>query len=588
MTAIVSPAWTDTRTSFAADALLSAVATAAMLALHAVRGFPTLAASNGDNDSLMRLVQVRDLLAGQGWFDLHQYRMGFEGGLEIHWSRLVDLPLAALVAIFGETAAITIWPTLLFGVGLLLILRAARVVGGAAAVPPALVVGGLALYFINQFPPGTVDHHNVQLTLALAALLCLLRSRDAAAAPAIAGLCAGLMLAVGMEAAPYVAAAGGLAAMLFLVKGEEEARLARGFGIGFAGVAALAFGATVPAGEWTSVQCDAFSLPQVSLAVLGGGGLAAIASLRLSGRGRAVALGGLAVAAALLAATAFPQCLADPYAGLDPRLKRYWLDAVSEAQPATAILMSRPAIFAGFYITPVLALGLLGWKLARREADRRHVVLAAFLATAVGVSLWQVRGAMFSLPIAAIALAAWIAVARTRAVAEGTPAAVLTMAAAWLLSVNMVWQLAVAVMVPQRLEDAADGGEAASKCYARADYAPLARLPAGTVLAISNLGSSILSQTSHRALAGPYHRNVAGNLATLDMLMGSPETARTLAKAADVDYLLVCPGNAETTSIARWAPEGLLAQIVEGSVPRWLELVPETRDQPIVVYRLRP
>ena len=43
-------------------------------------GFPTLADSGGDNDSLMRLVEVRDLVAGQGWFDLHQYRMGGDGG----------------------------------------------------------------------------------------------------------------------------------------------------------------------------------------------------------------------------------------------------------------------------------------------------------------------------------------------------------------------------------------------------------------------------------------------------------------------------------------------------------------------------
>src|SRR5690606_28265498 len=52
-----------------------------------------------DNDDIMRLVQVRDLLAGQGWFDLMQYRLGLEGGILMHWSRLVDLPIAALIRI---------------------------------------------------------------------------------------------------------------------------------------------------------------------------------------------------------------------------------------------------------------------------------------------------------------------------------------------------------------------------------------------------------------------------------------------------------------------------------------------------------
>ena len=29
-----------------------------------------------NNDDLMRATQVRDLLNGQGWWDLHQYRLG--------------------------------------------------------------------------------------------------------------------------------------------------------------------------------------------------------------------------------------------------------------------------------------------------------------------------------------------------------------------------------------------------------------------------------------------------------------------------------------------------------------------------------
>jgi hypothetical protein len=50
-----------------------------------------------DTDDALRLVQVRDLLGGQGWFDLHQYRIMAPEGILMHWSRLVDLPLAALI-----------------------------------------------------------------------------------------------------------------------------------------------------------------------------------------------------------------------------------------------------------------------------------------------------------------------------------------------------------------------------------------------------------------------------------------------------------------------------------------------------------
>src|SRR6185369_11999382 len=60
----------------------------------------------GDTDDNMRMMQVRGLLEGQGWYDLAQHRMA---GSNIHWSRLVDLPIAALKLLFmpifgGRTA----------------------------------------------------------------------------------------------------------------------------------------------------------------------------------------------------------------------------------------------------------------------------------------------------------------------------------------------------------------------------------------------------------------------------------------------------------------------------------------------------
>src|SRR5688500_8939772 len=50
----------------------------------------------GDTDDNMWMMQVRALLEGQGWFDLRQYRLSPPGGADIHWSRLVDLPIAGL------------------------------------------------------------------------------------------------------------------------------------------------------------------------------------------------------------------------------------------------------------------------------------------------------------------------------------------------------------------------------------------------------------------------------------------------------------------------------------------------------------
>jgi hypothetical protein len=188
------------------DAALAALAALLALCLHAASGFPTLAASHGDNDSLLRLVQIRDLLGGQGWFDLHQYRMGPEGGFVMHWSRLVDAPIAAIIlavssltgsAALAETAALVAWPLVLMAAALAFMLRLARAVGGDWALLPALTIGGAALHFVGIFAPGNIDHHNVQLVLTLAALTALAVGRGFPSA-AIAGAASALMLAVGM------------------------------------------------------------------------------------------------------------------------------------------------------------------------------------------------------------------------------------------------------------------------------------------------------------------------------------------------------------------------------------------------------
>src|SRR6202163_5098690 len=84
-------------------------------------------------DDAMRLVEVRDLIAGQGCFDLMQHRLD-PAGLPMHWSRVVDLPLAGMILALrpllgsngAEAAALVLWSTLLFGAALLLVAAIAR------------------------------------------------------------------------------------------------------------------------------------------------------------------------------------------------------------------------------------------------------------------------------------------------------------------------------------------------------------------------------------------------------------------------------------------------------------------------------
>ncbi|WP_244673054.1 GtrA family protein [Mesorhizobium sp. 131-2-1] len=581
------------------DLLAALLATLVALLVNAHAGFPELTNNGGDNDSMLRLVEVRDLLAGQGWFDLHQYRMGLEGGFVMHWSRLVDAPLAAIIlaasALTGsmaaaENVALVAWPMLLFGAAVFYLTRAARSFGGERAVLPAVVVGAAALYFIGIFSPGAIDHHNVQLTLTVASLSLLLEAPMRRSAALFSGLCAALTLAVGMETAPYVATIGAVVALLFVVDRSGESRIARDFGLGFAGVSALVFITTIPASAWGQAQCDAFSIVQFAVAALAGAGLAVIASVDAAGRTRLrriVSVGLLAAALAAVILVVFPQCLAGPYANLDPRLKQLWLDHVDEAQSLFVLLAYDPARVAARYATPLMAIVLLALRWRQGGWRRQDSLVGVLLVVAFIVSAWQVRGSTFSVALAVIPLSAWIARWRERVEVSPSRSTSLRMAAAWLLSVNALWAGTATAMssafgTGKAIDDVAD-----TNCESKASFASLARLPGTTVLAISNLGSPILAYSGHRAFAGPYHRNIAGNLLALDAFLGSPEAARKIVESHHVGLVAVCRGSSESQLLAETAPKGLLAGLMDGGVPEWLEPVAETRGAPIEIYRVR-
>ncbi|MDX8525478.1 GtrA family protein [Mesorhizobium sp. MSK_1335] len=582
------------------DLVLALLAALLALAIDAWSGFGPLTDAGGDNDNLLRLVEVRDLLAGQGWFDLHQYRMGLEGGFVMHWSRLVDAPIAAIVlaasALTGsrplaEDVAQVLWPALLFFGTLFFTARAARSFGGGGAVLPAILIGGAGYYFIGIYATGALDHHNVQLMLTMASLALLLEAPARRWAALFSGLSAALTLAVGMETVPYVATIGVCVSLLFVADAGERT-IARDFGLGFAGVAALVLVVTVSPSAWGVAQCDAFSVAQFVVAAIAGIGLAALASTKPAARSwhrRLASLAALGVVLVVVVAALFPQCLAAPYASLDPRLKDLWLDHIDEAQSLFTLLVRDPARVAARYATPLVAIILMAQHLRRGGWRRQDSLVAALLFVAFAVGAWQVRGTTFSIAFAVIPLSAWIAKWRARAETSSSLGAALRLAAVWLVSINPVWTgvAAAASMAFDKGTAVADGGTMDRTCERKATFAPLAGMTGTTVLTISNLGASVLAYSGHRAFAGPYHRNVAGNLLALDAFLGSADDARRIVEAHSVGLVAICPGNIETQILTRKAPQGFLAGLLHGSVPDWLEPVGETKGGPIELYRVR-
>lgn len=585
------------------DLGLSLLVAAAMVLMHAWQGFPHIFGPNADNDSLMRMVEVLDFLSGQGWYDLHQYRMGPEGGFLMHWSRFVDAPIAALLVLAklvtgsmerAETIVEIVYPAVLMTAAMYLLLRLVRRLGNAESLLPAVVIGGLAFYHLPLFQGASLDHHNVQLILVLVAILLLMPASVPDHRRFLAGFGAGtaaaLSLVVGMETAPYVALAGAVAAIAFLFRGDVEHPSAAGFGAGFALVSFLSFVATVPASLWGTPRCDAFTLPQMSVAALAGGALFAVASIpacRANFKRRFLSLAVLAGAVMALVFFAFPECIAAPYAGLDPKLKSYWLNSVAEAQSIRQVLVAQPAMAATYYCTPLLAALVLGLRLRKGRLGRGELIFGAFLVMAILVSFWQVRGVFFSIPFSVVPLAAWVGGWRARIGDHPTKGDTVRLLAVWLVSFNIVWTI-VAQSAAHQFAPGTVPEDRLSKtsCVSRSDYSALASLPQATVLAVSNLGAPILRYTPQRVLAGPYHRNVEGDLATLNAFIGTDAEAHDIVRRYGVTIVASCPGNAETIALSRKAPNGLVAHLAKGEVPAWLVPVPATAGQPLKLFRV--
>ncbi|MFP5076720.1 hypothetical protein ACLE20_05385 [Rhizobium sp. YIM 134829] len=551
-----------------------------------------------DNDDVMRLVEVRDWLAGQSWFDLVQPRLGLEGGTLMHWSRFVDLPIGLLIRFFdlflsseaAEAAALTAWPLLLILPVLLAIGRACRSIGGQPVMLAGFVLGTLSLLSNPRFQPGNIDHHNVQILLVTLMVMGLVERGRPVLGHAVTGLAAGLAIAVGAETTPLVAVVCAIVACRWAVHGARLRDEATAFGLTLAITVSAAFFATTPPHLYSTVTCDNLSLGFFTLATAGGS-LLALCSLTVSAKSARIRLGALALAAVGLAALAVavaPQCLQSPLATLDPLLKSLWLSHVEEAQSILAIAETRPS-FLGFGY----GVGLLGtlicllraWRGERREL---HLIFLALVLSALLIGMVQARGTVFASLLALYPLA--LAIIDLRRHAHGPPrraSAELAFALLVLLSIPSVWGLGtIGLMTVTGKETELTGARSAGACTGRDAMAPLAAEPTGVVAGPSNLGASILRFTAHRALSGPYHRNQQGLLAGLRAGMEPPPAAARLLQESGATLLAFCPSDGEVALLSSTYPDGLYAALLRGEVPAYLTPVNGSRDAPLRLYRV--
>lgn len=609
---------------------------------HPLSPFRTLALS--DPDDYMRLNQVINWLQGQGWYDLSQPRMAPGAHTIVHWSRLVDLPIALLMQPFmalGMTSAALLasflMPPILFVFLLTLVDRLAEPLVGKDRARLATLFVLFAPSLMVNFAPGRVDHHAYQILIAGFGLLSLQRILSSAEGWRWA-IASGIAFACGMWIGTEVMP--GL--ILFILclsifagwRGGFVLRNAAVFGGALALAAALVLPLALPPEEFSSRALSWFSPAYVIFAALACGvfGFSWLLGRNIRNNalrlGLVIALGCIADALLLYYA---PNLLNGPFADYSLFNSSTALDNISEAQAlarAFAIDMDNPlswraaaGIFIRFLLLPLAALIAIIYAARKAKPRDRDVwfIYGAFLLSAILLMLfWQVRIARFT-QLFAIAPLTWLLLAWWKQIGKslkGRPrftaeiGAFLALGALPILILPTFFRPTSLypnlVMFPAaRSAPGCPLTETAQFIAGPMGY----RDRAYTILAGMNEGPELLFRTPHRVIGGNF--NVPANRDVFDFFNARNESRpRAILRKWDIDLVLVCRSvppflagldrpKLGKTAFLRPGADGnlrlvsdperptLIEKLVNGRAPGWLKPVEIPRVKDYLLFEVR-
>jgi hypothetical protein len=550
----------------------------------------------GDSDDAMQLVEVRNFLGGQNWFDLTVARLDPPHGVFMHWSRIIDAPLALMIKTFklfmpaeaAERATRICFPLLLQGLLYVGVARLARLLAGRAAVLPAIVLTLLSGMIFTQFQIGRINHSASQIVLLIFMLGSFVDALDPAKArrAAFVGILAAISLAISLEDLPWIFVFAALAIGFFVARGVEMRTQLIAFGAGLGVTLLLTYVVTIGPARWFYESCDAYSFVYLVPGLAGAAMLVLLGAASPWLKSVPARLGAACAATLCLgAAVAFgkPICFLDPYAGIDPLLRDLWLKHVEEAlpfyryvimRPAAAIIMLMPlllgfaAVVAACYVEK--GLGRLRW-----------LTIASLAAAGLLLCFWQIRIFAFVGPVALLG-GAWAIVRWRDRLSRGRWHEASALALVLVLPFSSIgWALAAMGFANPTHEHE----RARAACLASSAFVPLAHLPPGMVAGPIDAGSHILALTPHSVLAAPYHRDNHGNRAALDAFLAPPNEAQSILRANNVRYVVNCSGFGELEAWAKRAPNSLAMHIVTNTPPAWLKLLPLNGVYQVFVIR---
>lgn len=537
-----------------------------------------------DPDDALRLVQLRDLVAGQGWFDSVQHRIDPPAGTAMHWSRLVDVPLWLVALIAGETAALVIVPLLTLGVIVWATGQLAARLLGPDKVLYACLVGGFLPALVAQVQPMRIDHHGWQIAMVALAALAL-SDRNSRRGGMAAGLAMAAGLSISVELLPLSAAFAGVLAWRWWREPGAAGWLVAYLQALAGSLAALFLLTRGPLA--LTPWCDAISPPYLGFFAVAAVGATAAARFHLRGIAALIALAASGLAGLVLLGWSAPQCLAPPFASLDPLVRDYWYVHILEGQPLWRLTLDRAI---PLLVPPLAALGacLALWLTTPPRTRTCWAELAMLLTAATLLGLLVSRSLAFAAALGTVPLGWLLALLLEKArSAAGLVRKVGAVAAIVLLLAPSV-PLTLAGMLVRPEHKAAPVKLADAACNVRARAASLASLPTGVVFAPLDIGPSILLESRHAVIATSHHRAEAAMADVIGAFIAAPDRAEAIVVRHRADYLALCTDLAEARLYASRHPEGLAAALAGGNTPAWLEPVERLSTAEFRVYRVRP
>ena len=389
-------------------------------ALHPVSPFYTHRLE--DPDDVMRLNQVMAWLQGQSWFDLSVPRLSPGDSTVIHWSRLIDVPIALVALPFKPFLGIhhalfiaaLLVPLFWFALFLAMLIALAQPFVGPDRAKLTSVMALFAPLLLYCFTPGLVDHHGVQILIAGFGLLSLFhilendRGSFFAVLSALAFACG---FWIGAESLPWAMAFIACLGLGAAIRKEFVAHHAALFGLCLFGFTTILLPLALPFDSFSSRALSWFSPAYALFAGLSGavfvlGWVFGFPVNDLKARFSLYAL--LGIGAGLGFFALIPNALNGPFADYNAFDSTVALDNIIEAQPLIDSLhVNRfmPVTFVPFVLIllrflalPVIAFFVcLNRALKAKDGSRLlWFVQGVFLLAAILLSLfWQFRVGRF-------------------------------------------------------------------------------------------------------------------------------------------------------------------------------------------------